>query len=268
MSRGIAERRRSISVLLWSIVFTLAFLGFATSVARAFGVFESLWWSGDARLELSSLDRGSMILMAALLEIDPGSPIYLDVAEQNRRFLGKFNRHPAVTLVHVIPAALFVVLAPIQFSRTMRSRHRGWHRWSGRLILLLAVPVGISGLLFGLLMPFSGLLESSAIALFGTLFFWSAVRGFLSARRRDFNAHREWMIRMCGVAFGVSTVRLVGIALALVTREGPETWFGASVWIGFVITTAAAELRIRGTRGSAGDEAGILPHAVVQPEGR
>ncbi|HVT45985.1 MAG TPA: DUF2306 domain-containing protein, partial [Thermoanaerobaculia bacterium] len=84
---------------------------------------------------------------------------------------------------------------------------------------------------------------------FGALFLISPIRGFRAIRKGQIARHREWMIRMCAVALGVSTVRLCGIVLAIATKEGPEVWFGYSVWLGFTITVWVAELWIRHTRG-------------------
>jgi hypothetical protein len=39
-----------------------------------------------------------------------------------------FARYPILTLVHILPALLFLVLGPLQFSHTFRRRHLHWHR--------------------------------------------------------------------------------------------------------------------------------------------
>ena len=239
------------TVALWCGVILLVSVGFAGSVVRAVGVLESAVFSDAPVPELSRLDRGSALFMAMLLGVERGTPAFREIDAQNRRMLGKFNGHPTATLLHVLPAALLVILAPLQFSRRIRSRHIQWHRWSGRVIVAIAIPVGFSGLFFGLLMPFAGTLEASAIAVFGGVFLFSLMRAFIAIRRGDVARHREWMIRMFSVVLGIGTVRIVGILLAVLTRDGPEAWFGYSVWIGFASTVAIAELWIRYTRPSS-----------------
>lgn len=243
--------RNGVTVTLWCGVILLVFVGFAGSIARAFGVLESVVFTDGPAPELSRFDRGSTLFIATLLGVERGTPAYREIDDQNRRMLGKFNRHPTATLLHVLPAALLVILAPLQFSRRIRSRHIQWHRWSGRVIVVIAIPVGISGLFFGLLMPFAGTLEASAIAAFGGVFLFSLMRAFIAIRKGDVARHREWMIRMFSVVLGVSTVRIAGTLLAVLTREGPEAWFGHSIWIGFGSTVAVAELWIRHTRPSS-----------------
>jgi hypothetical protein len=39
-----------------------------------------------------------------------------------------FARYPVLTLVHILPGLLFVVLGPLQFSSTFRKRHLHWER--------------------------------------------------------------------------------------------------------------------------------------------
>ncbi len=249
--------------VLWATVILLAAIGVIASVARGAGVIASVYLTDGPTPELSRIDRGNIRFMAVLFRVDPDSEILRDVEEQNRRMLGKFNRFPRITLLHVLPAALFILLAPLQFSRRIRARHLRWHRWSGRALVALALPIGVSGLYFGLVMPFAGLLESSAIALFGALFLFAVGRAFFAIRAHDVERHREWMIRMFAVAIGVSVVRLVGSVWAAITLQGPETWFGYSVWIGFGVTVAAAELWIRRTRPAERSGGGVSPPADV-----
>ncbi|MGH9457128.1 MAG: DUF2306 domain-containing protein [Thermoanaerobaculia bacterium] len=232
----------------WATIALLAFFGFVASVGRGWSVLESVVLLDGPAPELSRLDEANIEILKRAFGLEKGSTVETDLDEQNRRFLAKFNRHPVATLLHVVPAALFMILIPLQFSAAIRRRAIGWHRWAGRLIVVCTIPIGLSAFFFGLLMPFSGRLESAAIALFGTLFLFAVVRGFLAIRRRDIRAHREWMIRMAAVGLGVSLVRLAGIVLAILTMEGPAVWFAASNWIGFTLAVVAAELWIRRTR--------------------
>ena len=232
---------------LWSGVALLAILGLVASIGRGYSVVESMRSPGP-RPELSRLDEWSIRGLAVLLGEKRGTSGYRDLEAQIRRFLAKFYVYPGATLLHVMPGAAFMILAPFQFSRQIRSRHVRFHRWSGRVIAALAVPIGLSGLFFGLLMPFSGAKEAAAIALFGAIFLFALARAVMAIRRGDVATHREWMIRMFSIAIGISAVRLVGAVFLVVLRQGPEAWFGESVWIGFGLTFGAAELWIRRTR--------------------
>src|SRR5713226_1372410 len=168
-------------------------------------------------------------------------------------YVDEFNRwfanHPILTLVHIVPGGLFLILGPFQFSSRIRSRHLRFHRWSGRVVALAALPVGLSGLLLGAVFPFGGPLASSAIFVAGALFLVAVVRAFIAIRHRDVARHREWMIRMFSIGLGISTVRIVGLVLFPIIRTRPlELRIGLSFWIGFALTFAVAEFWVRHTR--------------------
>lgn len=225
----------------------LIILGLTVAIARGFVTIERLASSRPVT-ELTGFDRLSAVVLAALIGAEEGSATFHEAEEQTWRMLRKFNRHPTATLLHVLPAAAFLILVPLQLSRRFRSRHLAWHRWAGRIVIALAIPIGISGLFFGVLMPFGGIVEASAIALFGTWFLFALIRGYISIRTGRVERHREWMIRMFSVALGVSVQRLVAGVLALGTRALPAEWFGQSLWIGFTLSVVIAEIWIRGTR--------------------
>jgi uncharacterized membrane protein len=168
-------------------------------------------------------------------------------------FVAEFNRwfatHPMLTLAHIVPGSLFFILGPFQFSSRIRARYTRFHRWSGRVVALAALPVGLSGLLFGVVLPFGGPLASSAIFVAGASFLLAVTRAFIAIRRHDVARHREWMIRMFSIGLGISTVRIVGLVLLpIIPSRSLELRIGLSFWIGFALTFAAAEFWVRHTR--------------------
>jgi uncharacterized membrane protein YfcA len=50
------------------------------------------------------------------------------------------------------PSSVYLALAPFQFVKRIRSNHLRYHRWAGRLLVL----VGVTALFMGLVIPFSG----------------------------------------------------------------------------------------------------------------
>lgn len=240
--------RRTILAAVWTGVILLALIGVLASVGRGIALRQVMQSPVKPGSGFSRFDSLNVVNSAPLYGAKPGSPKYREIEAETRRFVGKFGKHPGATLLHILPAVVFMALAPFQFSRRMRARNIRLHRWSGRLLVTIAIPIGLTGLFFGLFMPFSGAVEASGVAVFGALFLFALARAVVAIRRREIARHREWMIRMFAIAIGVSTVRLTGIAFALATREGPHAWFGYSVWVGFAVTALAAELWIRSTR--------------------
>jgi uncharacterized membrane protein len=162
-----------------------------------------------------------------------------------------FAQHTALTLAHIIPALVFIILAPLQFIGRVRTRAPRFHRWLGRLLVGLGLVIGIPALPMTFMMNVGGVSETAAIVLFDTRFLFFLAKGYVAVRRRDYLRHREWMIRMFSIALGVAAVRpVMGIFFA--TRElshlTPHDFFGTAFWIGFTLSLIAGESWINYTR--------------------
>jgi len=168
--------------------------------------------------------------------------------EDARAVEGWFAAHATLTWAHIIPGSLFIALAPLQFARGLRERHPRFHRWSGRLLLLTALPTGLTGILLQLRSPYGGALALSSILVAGGLFLGAAIIAYQAIRRGDRERHREWMIRMLAVGLGVGTVRLIAAPLLLLTGQRPLELMGVAFWLGFALPVAAGEWWIRATR--------------------
>ena len=152
-----------------------------------------------------------------------------------------FREQRTLTLIHILPAGLFMTLMPLQFVSRIRTRHLGWHRWSGRLLIILGAIVGVSALIMGYKMPIGGANETAATTVYATLFLFFLGLGFWNVRRRRIAEHREWMIRAFGVALGIATTRPIVGAFFAAGRLSPQEFFGIAFWLGFTVTLLAAE---------------------------
>ena len=173
------------------------------------------------------------------------------VAAQFAKLDDLFAHYPILTLVHIVPGLLFMLLGPLQFSSTIRARHLRWHRINGRIFVVCGVVIGISALVMSLGMPaIGGLNQAAATTLFATFFLFALCKAFWYIRRREVALHREWMIRAFSVGLAVGTIRpIIGIFFATSRFSGltPHEFFGIAFWIGFVLHLIAAEAWIRAT---------------------
>jgi uncharacterized membrane protein len=159
-----------------------------------------------------------------------------------------FAHHRALTLLHILPGALFLSLATLQFMPGIRQKHLQFHRWSGRFLVALGLVIGTSALIMSYRMNIGGPNETAATTLFAIVFLICLTRAFVLIRRKDVARHREWMIRAYAVALGVAATRpIVGIFFAF-RRLTPHEFFGIAFWLGFTTTLMAAELWIDSTR--------------------
>ncbi len=159
-----------------------------------------------------------------------------------------FARHIALTLVHILPGGLFLVLASLQFMPSIRHRHLQLHRWMGRVLVICGLIIGVSALVMSYKMNIGGPNETAATTLFAIVFLICLIKAYRHVRRKEVERHREWMIRAYGVALGVATTRpIVGMFFAF-RRLTPHEFFGIAFWLGFTITFLAAEAWVDYTR--------------------
>jgi uncharacterized membrane protein len=222
---------RTLARFLWTAVIFLAFVGLAVATRR------------------------SIVLLKPGTLSAANNP----AAELDRHFAN----HRTLTLTHILPAMLFMVLGPLQFVRSLRSKHPRFHRWSGRIFLTASAVVGVTGLTLAFGKTIGGVDEKAAIALFGSFFLIALAKALWYAVRREFAQHREWVIRGYAIGLAVATVRPImgtffAAALLRGHRPDPKEFFGAAFWIGFTLQMIAAEIWINYTRPSAAAQIAIV----------
>jgi uncharacterized membrane protein len=185
-----------------------------------------------------------------MLNLLAGSPAPAGLPEAAALDAG-FARHPLLTMAHIVPGLLFVVLGPLQFVQTLRMRRPALHRWMGRLLLTSGIVIGLTALVMSPQMAIGGANETAATMLFATLFLFALGRAFVAIRHGKMAVHREWMIRTFAIGLAVAFVRpIVGVFFATrrITHLTPHDFFGTAFWLGFTIQAIAAEIWINYTR--------------------
>jgi uncharacterized membrane protein len=174
-----------------------------------------------------------------------------------------FLQFPTIVVLHVVLGGVYLALAPFQFVGRIRSQHLGYHRRAGRLLVAVGLVAGVTGLFLGLVIPFSGWGERVIIGLFGSLFLFALVKGFLHARAGRVALHREWMIRAFAIGLSIATMRLIFVpALIMASTHAQITTLAVSSFAAaFVLHAAVAELWIRATRRSGAPRAGEVKAA-------
>ena len=198
---------------------------------------------------------GLLSLIGVAMVIRRAAMLLMGAPSDTGRLDAGFAAHRALTMAHIVPGLVFVVLGPWQFVEGLRSRRPALHRWMGRGVAGAGFAVGVTALAMGPQMAIGGRVETAATMFFGCVFLAALVRALAHAMRGEFGEHREWMIRAYGTGLAVATIRpIVGVFFALerVTGMGPEEFFGIAFWIGFTVQLVAAEAWIGYTRGRAG----------------
>jgi tetratricopeptide (TPR) repeat protein len=123
---------------------------------------------------------------------------------------------------HLLFAAIITLSGALQLIPQIRNRFPVLHRWNGRMYVLVALTMGISGLY----LLFSGRKvvgdgsQHIAFGINGILILVCAAMAWRYAVARDFNTHRRWALRLFLVVGGVWFFR-VGLMFWLFVNKGP-----------------------------------------------
>jgi uncharacterized membrane protein len=159
----------------------------------------------------------------------------------------RFTSSPLPVVVHIVSAVGYAVLGAFQFSAALRRRRPGWHRATGRVLVVLGMAVALSALWMTLFypgQPGTGVLAYLFRLAFGAGMAASIILGFTAIRRHDIAGHQAWMIRAYALALGAGTQVLTkGIGPAVFGTS--ELTRDLSLGAGWVLNLAIAEYLIR-----------------------
>lgn len=156
-----------------------------------------------------------------------------------------FQSHAALTLAHIVPALVLVLLLPVVLLRPGRSP-----AWVERVVFLLGAVVGVTAYAMSSF-AVGGWLERSAVLFFNTLFLFSLFRAYQYGRVGKPELKRQWLLRAMVVLLGIATTRpVMGVffATSALTHMTPDQFFGMAFWIGFSINAVTIEWWLRRRR--------------------
>lgn len=157
---------------------------------------------------------------------------------------GAFSSHAVLTIFHIVPAALFVVVSvPILLRRTRAD----WLKWQ---FFIFGAITGITAYAMNAY-AIGGWTERSAVLVFDTWFLISLARSFWFFLHDESGRERIWAVRAVGILLGIATTRpVMGVffATSRLTHLAPNQFFGVAFWIGFSLNAVAVELWLRSRR--------------------
>jgi hypothetical protein len=92
---------------------------------------------------LASIAVSITVWALALLEV--GAVIYFLLTGGANE---KFSEFPLIVNSHVLLGAVYLLMAPLQFSKALRTRSLDFHRWSGRFLVSFGLIAGASAFLW------------------------------------------------------------------------------------------------------------------------
>ncbi|MDZ7648426.1 MAG: DUF2306 domain-containing protein [Cytophagales bacterium] len=123
--------------------------------------------------------------------------------------------------LHLLFAAIIIFGGPVQIIPEFRKRAPILHRWNGRIYILTAILLSISGLFMVWVRgSVGGITQHVSISVNAILILISATMVMKYAIKRNFKDHRIWAIRLFLFVSGVWYFR-VGLFFWLFVNQGP-----------------------------------------------
>ena len=158
-------------------------------------------------------------------------PPYLTL-DPDRARLAPLPDHPLfypLLVTHIFLGSIVLLAACLQVWPWLRQTHPRVHRWTGRTYVAALIPAAICAIIIS---PLAGRGPNAAVAntTLGVLWLIFTVRGFLAARGRRFDEHREWMLRSFALSFSIVTNRIWSMVClaAFAPVSSPVRWWTRS----------------------------------------
>jgi len=231
----------------------------ATRAARADRTLRAsagLWWAVALCGQLLFAAYVAMFYGGALLQ---GEPSRWNQVLPHGHMAGQPWGNAAVG-VHLALTVLIILSGALQLLPQLRSRAPALHRWNGRLYLLGACIVSLSGLFMVWTRgAVGGLSQHIAISLNGLLILLCAGLVLREALARRFASHRRWALRLFLLVSGVWFFRIGLMAWLLLHRApvgfDPKTFQGpfltALAFAQFLLPLLVLELYLRSRDGAS-----------------
>lgn len=123
--------------------------------------------------------------------------------------------------LHLLLAVIIIIGGPLQLIPKMRKYMPGFHKWNGRIYILSAYIISLSGFyMVWIRGSIGGIIQHISISINAILIMICATFAIRYAMMRDIKSHRIWAIRLFLVMNGVWFFR-IGLNFWLLINQGP-----------------------------------------------
>jgi len=156
----------------------------------------------------------------------------------------RFVTSPIPVVLHIVSVTIYSLLGAFQFSPGFRRRRPGWHRASGRILVVAGLLAALSGLwmaMFYAIVPADAPLLHALRLVFGSAMVLSIVQGFAAIRHGDVSRHQAWMRRAYAIGLGAGTQALIQIPPVMIFGPPDANTHALLMGAAWILNLAVAE---------------------------
>jgi len=143
-------------------------------------------------------------------------------------------------IIHAAVGTLALAIGPFQFLERFRRTVPVWHRISGRIYLTCILISGLTGMWLAFYTR-GGVAANSGFFTLSVLWLLTGALAWRAILKRDFVAHRAWMMRSYALTFGAVTLRIyLGLGVPLAGLPFEEV-YAMAAWSSWVINLLLVE---------------------------
>ncbi|MFZ4785703.1 MAG: DUF2306 domain-containing protein [Flavobacteriales bacterium] len=156
-----------------------------------------------------------------------------------------YSYYLPVFYIHVYTSMFALLGGMFQFSPLLRREFPQWHRSAGKMyIVVILLLSGPSGFIMSIHAN-GGWSSQIAFILLSVLWWWFTYKAYVSVRRRDFEAHRRFMIRSYALTLSAISLRLFKMWMTEIWHPNPMDAYKTVAWLGWTLNLLVAECIIR-----------------------
>ncbi len=150
-------------------------------------------------------------------------------------------------VLHTSFGGLALLIGPWQFISPLRGRCPGLHRWLGRAYVAACLISGLTAYSVAL-HTFAGPIAATGFLAMATAWNFTTSMGLAQIRRRQYLAHRQWMIRSYGLALSAVLLRLYLLIPLWLEVEDFLAAYRIITWVSWSSALILTEIYIKITR--------------------
>ncbi|MGE3805819.1 MAG: DUF2306 domain-containing protein [Gemmataceae bacterium] len=151
----------------------------------------------------------------------------------------------AAFYLHILSAPFVLLNGLILLNGYVRRRHPRWHRWLGRLQVVLLLLLVLPSSVVMSRHAFGGWQAGLSFVLLAAATAACAIIGVVRACQQRYDAHRRWMLRTYVLICSAVALRLISGTAGLFDVASPEHAYIIASWCSWLLPVAAFEIMER-----------------------